>query len=303
MREKMKDTGFFIKLKISHKFSSWYFKYFFLCICFFIGGIIYSQQVIFHVGDNIMEYISKNPPQYLTQGNFLYNIPDGRVDFLKYKVETTDIDTKFLIQGSTVFGVIQYENNATKLLYDITGDGILDVSHDSLLIPFWVLSESAQTKMSRNNNVLRVLDNGLKMFNGNDGPYANDAMRKYMTEFSSLINISTDNRDLFYGMLEYYRLAQYPALALIIISELGIRYNERFGNIHPLISLHIAESLINFGNNEVAVGFIDEILSANPNFVPAKVYSWQLERNTTIKQRKYNELKTNYRNHWMVKQI
>lgn len=299
----MKFIQIFSKSKRSLKDPSWYFKCFFLSLYFFISGIIYSQQIIFNVGDNIINYINTNPPQYLTQGTFLYNIPDGRVDFLKYKAETSEIDTKFLIQGSTVFGVMQYENNTTRILYDITGNGILDISHDSLLIPFWVLSKSAHTKISANNNVLRFLDNGLRMFNGNDNPYTNDAMRNYVMEFSSLINISTDNRDLFYGMVEYYRLAQYPALALMIISELGIRYNERFGNIHPLILLHIAESLINSGNNELAVGFINDILSINPDFVPAKVYSWQLERDTIIKQRKYNDLKTNHQNHWIVKQI
>jgi len=280
-----------------------YFKYVFLGIYFFIGGIIFSQQIIFKIGDNIIEYISKNPPQYIAEGTFLYNIPDGGIDLLVYKTETSEKDTKFLVQGSTVFGVMQYENNTTKLLYDITGNGKLDISHDSLLIPFWVLSKSAHTKVSRNNNILRYLDNGIKMFNDNDNPYTNDAMRKYVAEFSSLINISTENRDLFYGMLEYYRLAQYPALALMIISELGIRYNERFGNIHPLISLHIAESLINSGNNELPVGYINNVLSTNPNCVPAKVYSWQLEKDPVAKQRKYNELKTNYRNHWIVKQI
>jgi len=278
-------------------------KCFFLSIYFFIGGIVFPQQIIFHVGDNFIEYLNRNPPQYLAEGVFLYNIPDGRVDFLKYKIETSDSDTIFLIQGSSVFGVMQYENKSTKFFYDITGNGILDVSHDSLLIPFWVLSKSANTKITRNNNVLRYFDNGIKMFNSNDNPYANDAMFRYVQEFSSLINISTNNRDLFYGMLEYYRLSQYPFLALMIISELGIRYNERFGSIHPLILLHTAESLINSGDNELAVGFINDILSVNPNFIPAKVYSWQLEKDPTIKQRKYNDLKTNYKNHWMVKQI
>jgi len=278
-------------------------KLYFLSMCFFIGGITYSQQILFHIGDNIMDYLNKNPPQYLTQGTFLYNIPDGGVDFLKYKAETSEIDTKFLVQGSSVFGVMQYENNTTMLLYDITGNGILDVNHDSLLIPFWVLSKSSHTKISGNNNMLRFLDNGLKMFNGDDNPYTNDAMRKYVVDFSSLINTSTDNRDLFYGMLEYYRLAQYPELALMIISELGMRYLERFGNIHPLISLHIAESLINLGDNELADEFINDILSTNPDFIPAKVYSWQLEEDPIIKQRKYNDLKTNHRNHWIVRQI
>jgi hypothetical protein len=269
----------------------------------FISGFVYSQQIIFTVGDNITNYVKNNPPQYLTQGEFLYNIPDGRFDFLKYKVETSEIDTIFLVQDSNVFGVIQHENNTTIVLYDITGDGILDISHDSLLIPFWILSKSAHTKITDKNNLLRFLDNGLKIFNGNDNPHANNAMRNHIVDFSQNINISIENRDLIYGMLEYYRLAQYPSLALMIISELGIRYAERFGSIHPLINLHVAESLINMGYGEVALGFINEILSENPDFVPAKVYSWQLETDPVIKQRKYNELKTNYPRHWIVRQI
>jgi hypothetical protein len=280
-----------------------FIKYFFLSFYFLFGGVIFSQQIIFHIGDNIMEYINRNPPQFLRQGTFLYDIPDGGIDFLLYKTETSEKDTKFLVQGSSVFGVMQYENNTTKFLYDITGDGELDVSHDSLLVPFWVLTKSVHTKISKNNNVLRYLDNGIKMFNDNEDPYKNDAMRKYVAEFSSLINTSTVNRDLFYGILEYYRLAQYPALALMIISELGIRYNERFGNIHPLISLHVAESLMNSGNGDLSVGYINNVLATNPNCVPAKVYSWQLEKDPAAKQKKYNDLKTNYRNHWIVKQI
>jgi hypothetical protein len=237
----------------------------------------------------------------MVQGTFLLNSPDGRVDFLKYKAETTEVDTKYLVQGSTVFGVMQYENNASGILYDINGDGILDVRHDSLFLPFWGLSESTYTKISKNNNLLQFMDYGFKMFNDDAGPAA--AVNKFLSDLSAHIDISINNRDLFYGMLEYYNFVDDPVLALMLISELGIRCEERFGTVHPLIFLHMAESLINLSNYDLAIKFIDEILSTNPNFVPAKVYSWQLEKNPTVKQRKYNELKASHPNHWIVKGI
>ncbi|MCL2242905.1 MAG: hypothetical protein FWC03_00365 [Treponema sp.] len=287
----------FIKNTIYLKYSG------FLLLFFLTSGLSFTQQIIFNINDNIISYLKQNPAQYLTHGAYLINSPDGRVDFLKYKPVTTDIDTKYLVQGSNLFGVMQYENDTTYFLYDINGDGILDVRHDSLFIPFSVLSVSSNTDLSEKNNLSEFLNNGLAILNGNENPYSNGAFAKYIGNISSYFNNSAINRDLFYGMLEYYNFTQYPALALMIISELGIRYEKRYGSIHELILLHIAESLINLNNYVHAIIFIDDILSINPDFIPAKVYSWQLETDEIIRQRKYYELKTNHRNHWIVGQI
>ena len=265
--------------------------------------VIFSQQILFKIGDNITDYLGKNPPQYLTQGTFFIDAPDGRVDFLKYKAETTDIDTKFLVQGSTVFGVMQYEDGETSLLYDIDGDGVLDFIWESLFLPFSVLTESSYTKISGNNNLSGFLDNGFKMYNDDSGPFAPDANSNFLLGFSTNIDISTENRDLFYGMLQYYNFVPDPELAFMVIYSVGMEYEQRFGVSHPLIYLHIAESLINLGSFEYAVDFIDDILADYPDFVPAKVYSWQLDEDAATKQRKYNELKAKHPNHWIVKQI
>jgi hypothetical protein len=284
--------------------TNWILKRFFVILLSLSTNLfIFSQQIIFNHGDNIIDYLNSNPPQYLTYGTFFIDSPDGRLDFLKYKAETSDIDTKFLVQGSTVFGVMQYVNNTTVFLYDITGDGILDVSFDNLFLPFSVLTKSPYTKISENNNLQHFLDNGLRIFNNDAGPYAPGVNNRYLSDFSSNIDISINNRDLFYGMLQYYNFVGNPSLALMIISEIGIRYEERFGVIHPLILLHIAESMINHNFHEYAIEYINAILATNPDFIPAKVYSWQLERDPEIKQTKYIELKTNHPNHWIVRQI
>ena len=279
-------------------------KVFLFCLfSIFTSTLVFSQQIIFNVGDNIAEYLSKNPTQYLTQGTYLINSPDGRVDFLKYKPETSEVDTIFLVQGNTLFGVMQNENNETVVLYDMTGDGILDVIHDSLILPFWVLSESDHTNKSGINNLLPFLINGLVILNEDANPYSNGAMNAHIRNFLIYLDVSTNNIDLLYGMVQYYVHAQYPSLSLMIITELGIRYQERFNSIHPLILLHTAESLINHNQEESAKIFIDGILSTSSNFIPAKVYSWQLETNSAEKRRKYRALKNNHPNHWIVRQI
>ncbi|MCL2832215.1 MAG: hypothetical protein FWD78_03505 [Treponema sp.] len=269
----------------------------------FINTFIFSQQILFKINDNILDYIDKNPPAYLTQGTAVLDSPDGRIDFYKYKAETADTDTKFLVQGSTVFGVMQSENGTTNILYDITGDGILDIGFNLLFMPFWVLSGSDYTKISSANNLLPYLDNGLEMFNSDDNPYQNGIIQNYVMNYSNNTGLAVENRDLFYGMLEYYSLSKYPNLALMLITELGIRYNSRFGSVHPLFLLHTAESMINLGYGDYARPVIESILSANPDFVPALVYSWQLETDPAVKKIKYDDLKKNHPNHWIVRQI
>ena len=264
---------------------------------------VYSQQLLFKVGDNIIDYLNQNPTQYLTQGTLLMDSPDGQVDFLKYKANTIETDTKYLVQGSNVFGVMQNDNISTYFLYDINGDGILDCEHDFLFLPFWVLSESGYTKTVVDNNLLEYLDNGYKMFNGKENPYSSGSMRKYLTDFASNTGIANYNRDLFYAILEYYSFAQYPELALMILFEFETRYKERFGSSHPVIILHIIESMINNGYRENAADFIKEYESKYFDFIPLKVYSWQLEKNPLIKQQKYEKLKQEHPEHWIVLQI
>jgi hypothetical protein len=143
-----------------------------------------------------------------------------------------------------------------------------------------------------------------EMFNNNISPYETDFDTKHLPKFvSAIIDTSIDNRDLYYAMFQYYNMSDNPYLALLIISDLALRYNERFGTIHPLIKFHAAETLIDLGDTNNAMMFINEILSNSPDYIPAKVYRWQLENNPTVKQRMYKELKENHQNHWMVRQI
>ena len=46
---------------------------------------------------------------------------------------------------------------------------------------------------------------------------------------------------------------------------------------------------------------MDNIVDLYPDFVPFKVYSWQLEKDKKVKGLKYKNLKNKYPNHWDCK--
>jgi len=73
-------------------------KFLIVILGLFINSSLFPQQILFEIGDNIVDYLNKNPTSYMTQGKDYIDSPDGKIDFLKYKAETTDIDTKFLSQ-------------------------------------------------------------------------------------------------------------------------------------------------------------------------------------------------------------
>jgi len=180
------------------------------------------------------------------------------------------------------------------------GDGVLDIYSDLLFLPAWVLSKSSYTKISKNNNLKQIFDIGFNGFNSDD---PRTAIEIYVESCFSNISISTENRDIFLALVQYTSYTNYPDLALVIISWVETQYLERFGVTHPFILLYKAESMINLGQHEQAMEIIKQLLLISPNFIPAKVYSWRLEKDLTIKQEKYEELKTMYPNHWIVRQI
>jgi hypothetical protein len=268
-----------------------------------ICSLLFSQQILFNVGDNVLDYLSKNPTNYLVPGQKLFDIPEGRIDFRKYKNITVDEDTKFLTHGLSLLGVMQNDKGVTIFLYDLNGDGILDNIHDNLIIPPWVLSKSPYTQKTNNNNLKDYLDKGLSMFNGDDNPYATGLVNNYLAQFFQNIGPSYENRDLFYAFFLYYYLAAHPDIAYNIICQIEIDYKERFDSVHPIIILHKAETLINMQEYQLANELIKNLLEIEPDFIPAKVYSWQLEIIPAIRQYKYNNLKSNYPSHWIVKLI
>ena len=46
------------------------------------------------IGDSLGDYLTENPPKYLAPGIKINNWHESQIDFLKYKVNTTDDDQK-----------------------------------------------------------------------------------------------------------------------------------------------------------------------------------------------------------------
>jgi tetratricopeptide (TPR) repeat protein len=280
-------------------------KLLFILLDFGLCVFLFSQHITFNIGDNIIEYINKNPPPYLKSGiSLLDSIPEGQIDFLKYKIDTVDEDIKFLAQDHNIIGIMQSTNGVTTMLYDWNGDGTLDVEYNSIIMPHWVLSVSSRTKKQKKNNLSKYLDNGIELFNGTVNPYSSGIINQYIDEFINNTDVTIPNRDLFFGFfLYYYSLGKTAMIDDCILTALDVDYTARFGKTHPLILLHRAETYLNMGNKDKAMELFDALLKLKPDFVPAKLYSWQLETNEKEQQRKYIELKTKYPQHWIVVQI
>lgn len=272
----------------------------FILLCPFLP----AQQIIFHPGDNIVEYCESNPPVYSVAGPQILNLPEGRVDFYKYKVQTVDEDTKFFHQQSWLTGVLQNQNGVNQMLFDINGDGILDGEYSRIIIPYWILSRSFHTAKGGENNLEAFLDDGIDAFNGDPNPYESGAHQNYVLNFLDMIEPETRNRDLFYAFfLYYYTIQNSPETDLLLLNSIEADYAQRFGTVHPILLLHTAETYMNMGNFDKAGEFVRRLLEARPDFVPGKVYSWQLETNLPEKQKKYNALKAEHPDHWIVRQI
>jgi len=119
--------------------------------CISLITTAYSQNITFKIKDNIVEYCDRNPPQYLTPGPTLLNIPEGTQNFLKYKEETTPKDIKFLENNQYIVGILQNINGDDQLLYDLNGDGLLDSRVPIMIVPFWILSKSINTQKNSEN--------------------------------------------------------------------------------------------------------------------------------------------------------
>jgi hypothetical protein len=115
----------------------------FIFIC---ANLLFAEDISWHnlkIGDNIIEYFKEHTPKVLVQGKKLSGFedwPECKIDYLKYKPITVDSDQKILyVLNKYIIGVLQNENNESYFLYDINGDGVIDVQADFMFVPFWVI--------------------------------------------------------------------------------------------------------------------------------------------------------------------
>ena len=283
-------------------------KYFISIFFIFCVFGIYSQNYSFEVGDDIVAFTQKNPPGYFISRVQLIKMPDGFQEMIGYKEVITKEDTKFLVSGNKLVGVTQYVNGKEICLYDMVGDGKIDIISPYPIVPAWVITDSEYNKKSSKNNIDKYLEEFYKLFNGNENPYTSKKLNKLIDKtMQASANIKNENRDLIYGIFLYYGLQSIknPFLDFANMNMVENTYKERFNKgVHPLIYLWMIETLINVGADKKDLEpLLNDILNLYPDFIPFQVYSWQLEKDKKVKENKYKNLKNKYPKHWIVKQL
>ncbi len=189
--------------------------------------------------------------------------------------------------------------------YDLTGNGLIDAYSANTLTPCWTLSLFDDTINPANDNCTAMMDEFMALFNGNENPYTSGALRAKVKELS-LFDPRIDNGDIRYALFLYYAYVQENTYLdeanLLVLDDL---YRSRFAGrkSHPLVTLHLLETMINRGDKTAAQLILTIGLQSAPDFVPFQVYDWQMEQNAAEKERKYQALKTEHPDHWIVVQL
>ena len=184
---------------------------------FITVSVFLSSQELLVIGDNVIEAIDMENPQFKTIGQELLRIPEGTIDYYKLKASTDDTDVKFLvIQDQHVIGVLQNVNGQSQILIDATGNGVLDIQLDYLIVPYWVVAHNYQHNQTATDNIKPAFDNAIQNFNSTDNPYTTGSHQELINKLLSLAtDITLPNRDLYYALYSYYTLGdRYPWAAL-----------------------------------------------------------------------------------------
>ncbi len=269
-------------------------------------SVVAAQNYIFKPEDNIIEFCKEKRPKFMTAGpQLIAGMPETVQNFLKFKEKTTDADTKILESENFIVGVLQNNDGKNEILYDMDGDGILDVYSERMFVPAWVLFRLDSANKTPKNNTDAYLDSFYELFNANENPYTSGRLNGFLTRMiKDLANERLENRDIIYGIFLYYALQKQKNTYLnfsnmqMVLNEYLDRFHQEIA--HPLLFLWIIEEYIPLGEKDKACSITEDAKDEYPDFIPFKVYSWQLEKDPEIKKEKYKELKKNYPKHWII---
>ena len=278
-------------------------------ICIFVI-IIASISSIFSydllkIGDNVSQYIIDNPIKVKFGQQSISDWPEGNITLLGYG-KAGDGKSPIIIFSNDEYliGVLQGTSSNAYYLFDINGDNILDTKSSTPILPYWPVFLSSKNK-TNTNNISPILELTYDSFQSDEGPMKNPKMQQSLKSlFAFKDDVNSENRDLAY--LYYFYQANsglYPEQSLICIELLTNEFEKRFGKIHPVLLLYTAETLINLGDDESAKTIISNLREIDPDFIPAKVYKYQLEKNKKNSKALLKELKENHPKHWIVKTL
>jgi len=94
-----------------------------------------------------------------------------------------------------------------------------------------------------------------------------------------------------------------PDLQLWLIKTLSSEIESIFGYVPVMVAIYQGEAFLATGRKEAAIAHFSKYGRIYPNAIPIKVYRFQIESEFDIKEKLYDDLKTNHSTHWMVKNL
>lgn len=263
------------------------------------------SDALLHVGDNLTNYLKTNPPKFTKKGPAIDFWPECKIVFGAYD-KNYDGNTPIILfaNDDDAIGVLQGLSPNAYYLYDINGDGVLDTKTSNIIFPYWIVYNNSKNK-TKNYNIAPIFNLTYDSFQSDEGPYNNPKLKKSFEEIRKYKDDpNMENRDLVFLFLFYQTYSQkLMDQSLECLNILIFECNKRFEKVHPILLLYKAETLINLNRNNDALKIVKELLKIAPNFVPGLVYEYTLEPDKQKKMNLLAKLKTNYPNHWIVRQL
>jgi hypothetical protein len=275
-------------------------------LLFLVSAGGFSQDSL-ALGQNLRSYLKDHPPTLKAAGKPIIDIPEGVVDVYRYEAKAAEGDIRILvILDKYPVGVVRLENGKPHLLYDLSGDGVLDAEMPGLEVPYWVVADNTDERLrTGTNNIKLYLDGFYTMFQDDANPFTSGKAEEYLNLILKKVTSGpVENRDILYALYCCYKWGNsYPAGTTASSDYLAKSYFTRFKADHPLFYLQFLESFINAGMRDDARRTLDGLLKLDPSYIPAQVYRWQLETEPEKKKQYFAELKRQHPRHWIVSQI
>ncbi len=270
----------------------------FFILCPMVFGI-----GLMKMGDNLPEYLKKNPVKYQIQLNPISDWAEGKATAYSYS-NNTDGNSPIIIfvNDDSPIGVLQGKEPKAYYLLDLDGDGNLDTKTVNIILPYWVVSKNSSNKTDYD-NITGIMEEMYQGFQSDDGPML--AIMNTMQTINSYKNdIKLENRDLVYLLYYYDTYNQLlPSQALLAITHLSDVLKSRFNKQHPLTYLYTLETYISLQEKEKARETLKILRNMDQKFIPAMVYEYQLEPDKEKAKVLLANLKKNHGNHWIVKRL
>ncbi len=281
-------------------------KKIYLIMFTFLTGLAFSQELT--IGSNIDDYLRDNIKLY--DHNQIIGDANGWNDILirvssdSNNEAATMMSYQQLGETGGVFAFLLGTPPDAYCLVDTDGDRILDKKNLNVILPYWAMKPS--TISTDDPDIKQLMDYFYNSFQDNGGPNGpnSEIPKGIQLVKKAVIDPSIPNRDIYYLFHYYLSYNQmYPDVCLNSILFLKDVFQERFGYIHVVLDLYHFETLLNLGKNEEARNLLSGIISNNQEFIPLKAYSFNMEKNPELQNKKKDDLLKNHSEHWMVKNM